>query len=41
MHQTLLPAKSKNLIPNKVHIVIVLCIKFYMDFDGMILTFYT
>ena len=33
MHQTL-------SIQNKVHIVIVICMKFYMNFDGMILTFY-
>ena len=32
---------ASNFIQNKVHIFIVICMKFYMNFDGMILTFYT
>ena len=32
---------ASNFIQNKVHIVILICMKFYMNFDGMILTFYT
>ena len=32
---------ASNFIQNKVHIVIVICMKFYMNFDDMILTFYT
>ena len=32
---------ASNFIQNKVHIVIVIYMKFYMNFDGMILTFYT
>ena len=32
---------ASNFIQNKVHIVVVICLKFYMNFDGMIPTFYT
>ena len=32
---------ESNFSQNKAHIFIVICMNFYMNFDGMILTFYT
>ena len=37
----LLISAMMDLLSDEVHIVIVICLKFYMNFDGTILSFYT